>query len=206
MIEYLRGILLDRSDGHLVLDVGGVGYGLSVPETTSQAAGEPGGEVSLWIRTYVREDTLRLFGFASRHERDVFDIFLGLSGIGPGTGLAILSRLSVNEIIQTTLSGDISRFKSVKGVGPKMAEKLVLELKGKIDRLSAGLTPAERQEVATPEPALLTDASKDAVAALEVLDVRPAQARRAIALALENLGPDATVEALVREGLKYRRQ
>lgn len=204
MIEYLRGILLERADGHLVVDVGGIGYGLSVPETTARTVGETGGEVALWVRTYVREDTLRLFGFATHHEREVFDIFMGLSGIGPVIGLAILSRLTVPELIQATLAGDVARFKTVKGVGQKMAEKLILELKSKTARLAAGLTPEERQE-ASAEMVPLTEAAQDAVAALETLDVRPVQARRAIGLALEALGPDATVEALVREGLKYRR-
>jgi Holliday junction DNA helicase RuvA len=206
MIEYLRGVLLEKSDGHLVVDVNGVGYGLSVPETTARAAGDPGSEISLWVRTYVREDALRLFGFATRHEREVFDVFLSLSGIGPGTGLSILSTLSVAEIVQATMAGDASRFKGVKGVGPKTAEKLILELKGKVKRLAVGLTPEERQDAAaSPEPVLATEAANDAVAALEALEVRPQQARRAVALALEALGSQATASELVREGLKYRR-
>lgn len=205
MIEYLRGVLLEKSDSHLVVDVGGVGYGLSVSQTTSGSLGEAGSEVALWVRTYVREDTLRLFGFATRHEREVFDVFQSVSGIGPGTGLSILSTLSVAEIVQATMTGDISRFKNVKGVGPKTAEKLILELKGKVKRLSAGLTPEEKQESALVETALTTEAARDAVAALEALEVRPAQARRAVSLALEALGPEASTAALVREGLKYRR-
>jgi Holliday junction DNA helicase RuvA len=188
-----------------VVEVGGVGYGLSVPATTAGALGQPGSQAALWVRTYVREDTLRLFGFATRHEREVFDIFLGLSGVGPGTGLAILSALSVREILQATMAGDAARFKAVKGIGQKMAEKLILELKGKTGRLAAGLTPEQAREAAAGEPALATDAARDAVAGLEGLDVRPAQARRAVALALEALGAEASAEALVREGLKYRR-
>lgn len=205
MIEYLRGILLEKAEGHLVVDVGGVGYGLSVSATTAQAVGDPGGEAALWVRTYVREDTLRLFGFATRHEREVFDVFLTISGIGPGAGLSILSALTVADIVQATLSGDITKFKAVKGVGPKTAEKLILELKSKVKRLAAGLTPEERTDAAMTGAALPTEAARDAVAALEALDVRPAQAAKAIATALETLGPDASVQALVREGLKYRR-
>lgn len=205
MIEYLRGILLEKSEGHLVLDAGGVGYGLSVPDTTSRALGDPGSEAALWVRTYVREDTLRLFGFATRHEREVFDVFLSLSGIGPTTGLSILSSLTVAEIVQATMAGDISRFKKVKGVGPKTAEKMLLELKSKVKRLAAGLSPDERETATATEPALPTESARDAVAALEALEVRPLQARRAVALALEALGPEASVQALVREGLKYRK-
>ena len=203
MIEHLSGVILESQEDHLLIDVGGVGYGVSVPLTTAEQAGKVGDEVALWIRTYVREDTLRLFGFTTRHERDVFDVFLSLSGVGPGLGLAILSNLSITEIIQATLSGDVGRFRAVKGIGPKMAEKLMLELKGRVERLAAGLPETVRREAAA-EPVLATEAARDAVAALEALDVRPAQARRAVAIALEKLGERADAQALVREGLKHR--
>jgi Holliday junction DNA helicase RuvA len=201
MIEFLRGILLERSDGHVVVDVGGVGYGLSVPVGTSARLGEAGAEVALWVRTYVREDTLRLYGFATRHEREVFDVFLTLSGIGPAVGLAVLSQMSIGEIVGATVAGDAARFRKVKGIGPKLADKLILELKGRAERLAAGMSPQEMRESAALESPLPTDAARDAVAALEALDVRPAAAR----LALEALGPDASTETLVREGLKHRR-
>lgn len=204
MIEHLKGILLERRDQHLIVDVGGVGYGLTVSLPTAQRAGEPGHEVSLWVRTYVREDTLRLFGFSTRHEREVFDVFLGLSGVGPATGLAILSEMTVGELVQATLSGDVRRFRKVKGIGQKLAEKLILELKSRVERLAAGLSPEERVEAAG-SPLLPTDAARDAVAALEVLGVAPDRARKAIELALSALGEAAETEDLVREGLRHRR-
>lgn len=206
MIEYLHGILLEHADGHVLVNVGGVGYGLSISGMTAQALREVGSETTLWVRTYVREEALRLFGFATRHEREVFDVFLGLPGVGPSIGLAILSRLSIAEIVQASLAGDSSRFKLVKGIGPKLAEKLVLELKGKAKRLAAVIPPEERQEIiAAAEISLPNEAAQDAEAVLIALEVRPIQARKAILTAIENLGPEATTEALVREGLKYRR-
>ncbi|MCL5269303.1 MAG: Holliday junction branch migration protein RuvA [bacterium] len=205
MIEYLRGILLEKGDNHLVLDVGGVGYGLTVPATTLRGVGEPGAETALWVLTYVREDVLRLFGFLTRHEREVFEVFIGISGVGPAIGLALLSSLTVGEIIQATMTGDVRHLKSVKGIGQKMAEKLLLELKGRVTRLAEGLAPEELQQAVAAETPLPTEAARDAVAALEALEVRPAQARRAVGLALDALGVGASVEALVREGLKYRR-
>src|SRR5688572_3802349 len=105
MIEFLRGTLLEKNPEHVVLEAGGVGYGLTVPAPTSAQAGEPGESLSLWVRTYVREDTLRLFGFATRHEREVFDVMLGLSGIGPSLAITILSSLSIAEIVQAAASG-----------------------------------------------------------------------------------------------------
>ena len=204
MIEHLHGVLLERREQHLIVDVGGVGYGLAVSLPTAQSAGEPGREVALWVRTYVREDTLRLFGFSTRHEREVFDVFLGLSGVGPAIGLAILSEMTVGELVQATVSGDVKRFKRVKGIGQKLAEKMILELKGRVDRLAAGLSPEERVEAAG-SPLLPTDAARDAVAALEVLGVAPERARKAIELALSTLGEAAETEDLVREGLRHRR-
>jgi Holliday junction DNA helicase RuvA len=209
MIEFLRGTLLEKRPDHLVVDVGGVGYGLSVPAPTAAQAGDPGAPISLWVRTYVREDTLRLFGFATRHEREVFDVMLGLSGVGPALAMTILSSLTIADLVQAALAGDPGRLKKVKGIGPKTAEKLVLELKGRADRLAASLPP-EVREAATSQseasnPLLQSEAARDAIAALEALDVRPDRARRAIELALEALGPAADVSALVREGLKHRR-
>ncbi len=204
MIEYLRGILLERSDNHIVLDVQGVGYGLTVPSTSAERLGDPGAEAALWVLTYVREDQLKLYGFVTRHEREVFEVFLGISGVGPSIGLAVLSTMTIGEIIQATMTNDASRFKKVKGIGQKMAEKLIIELKGRTARLAAGIAPEELKEASFEIP-LKTDAARDAVAALEALDVRPAQARKAVGIAMELLGEDASVEALVREGLKHRR-
>ena len=205
MIEHLTGTLLEKeADGHLIVDVQGVGYGLSVPASTMEKVGEPGGGVKLWVRTYVREDILRLFGFATRHEREVFDVFLGMSGVGPAIGLAVLSQLTIAEIVQSVAAGDARALRKVKGIGPKMADKLLLDLKGKIDRLAASLPAQERVQVASLEPLPASEAARDAIAALEALDVKAVQARKAVSLALEILGEDAPTEALVREGLKHR--
>ncbi len=207
MIEYLRGQLLSTSGNHLVIDVGGVGYGVTVPASAAEALGAPGVGVQVWVRTWVREDMLQLYGFRQLHERDFFDELTAVSGVGPSMALALMSALSAGEILQAVLASDISRFKRVKGIGQRMAEKLVMELRRRADRLAAGLPASERgvSGAAGEEPAPAGEAAREAVMALEALDVRPAQARRAIALALEALGPDATTEQLVREGLKHRR-
>lgn len=205
MIEYLNGILLALDEDRAVVEVGGVGYGVQIAATAAQSMGDPGSRVTLWILTYVREDTLRLYGFPTRYERDVFEVFLGMPGVGPSVGLAILSTLSIAEIIQAAKLGDAARFKKVKGVGPKLAEKLLLEIKGRIDRLTRGLPPEALSETADIESAPQGEAARDAASALEALGVGPAQAARAVGKAVEALGEDASVEALVREGLKHRR-
>jgi Holliday junction DNA helicase RuvA len=206
MIEHLEGVLLERQGNRLVVDVGGVGYGLSVSARTAGAVGATGGRVRLWVRTFVREEILRLYGFARRSERDAFDLLLGIPGVGPGICLALLSEMGIGEILQAALTGDAKRLTRVKGIGKKVAEKMLLELKGKTDELAACLSPEEQQEAAAAgEPVLAGGAAHDAVAALEALDVPPAQARRAVAKAVTILGEDAGVEELVREGLRHRR-
>jgi Holliday junction DNA helicase RuvA len=205
MIEYLRGTLLRREANLLTVAVNGVGYGVSVPAPVLDRVGEPGAVVELWIRTYVREDQLRLFGFLTPHQREAFDVFLGLSGVGPNLGLAILSSLTITEIVQAAMAGDARPFKAVKGVGPKMADKLLLELKDKTDRLAGGLEAGERPAAAVDnELRDMPEAARDAVAALEALGVKPAQARKAITLALEELGAEAAAADYVRVGLRNR--
>lgn len=207
MIEYLEGAVLAQEDDYVIINVGGVGYGVAVPPATAFALSEVGSEARLWTYTYVREDQLKLFGFATRHERNVFEVFIGLQGVGPQIGLAILSTLSIGEIIQAAAGGDASPFKRVKGIGPKLAEKLIIELKGRINRLSAGL-PQEMLTASSGDNVTdnnLDESTRDAIAALEALGVSGNQARRAIDKALDVLGQTDDVEALVREGLKHRR-
>jgi Holliday junction DNA helicase RuvA len=204
MIEYLDGILLERHEQRLVLGVGGVGYGVTVSARTAATLGAVGQPARLWVRTFVREDVLRLYGFARPAERDAFDLLLGISGVGPAICLALLSEMSVGDILQAAVAGDARRFTRVKGIGKKLAEKILLELKGKTVELAACLTP-EEHHAAIGGPELAGVAARDAVAALEALDVPLAQARRAVAKALEILGAETTTEALVKEGLRHRR-
>lgn len=204
MIEFLRGTILHRDDDHVVLEAGGVGYGLDLPATAALQLGGVGEEAELWVYTHVAEDMLRLFGFQSRNEREVFEIFLGISGVGPRLALAILSTFSAPELVQIVLRGDAAALKAVPGVGLKKAEKLLLELKGRIDRLGgthAGAAKRGAAVMAVPQP---EGAEAEAVAALEALEVNPAVARRAVARAAEKLGAGSSVEDLVREGLRVR--
>jgi holliday junction DNA helicase RuvA len=207
MIEFLRGAIVHRDEDHVVVEAGGVGYGMDVPATTAQRLGHRGDEAELWVYTHVSEDTLRLYGFHDRNEREVFEVFLGISGVGPRLALAILSTFSGPDLIQIVLTGNAAALKAVPGIGLKKAEKLLLELKGRVDRLGGSLPsgaiagPGGAAAIASPLP---QGPTAEAVAALEALEVNPAVARRAIAKALEKLGADAAVEELVREGLRHR--
>lgn len=213
MIEYIEGRIVHKSDDHVIVSAGGVGYGLDVTGPTFRAMGDAGTNTAVWVYTHVREDAIQLFGFASRSEREAFEVILGISGLGPRLGIAILSFFSLDQLVQIIMTNDAARLKHVPGIGLKKAEKILLELKGRVDRLSAGITPSRIETIRTEAAAAgagielltpATDAARDAVAALESLDLSPIAARRAVAKAIDVLGSAATSEALVREGLRHR--
>lgn len=210
LIEHLTGVILHKDDEHVVLSAGGVGYGVGIPARTSESLGPVGAEASLWIKTHVTENDIELFGFEHRGEREAFETMLEISGFGPRILLALLSRFDIAQIVQIAMTGDAQRLKSVPGIGLKKAEKLILELKNRVKRLSEGIEPSRLQAMgaapasSAPLIELPTEAARDAAQALESLGVAPANARRAILRALEVLGSDAESADLVREGLRHR--
>jgi len=212
MIEYLEGRIVHKSDDHVIVSAGGVGYGLDVTGPTFRTLGDVGSDCALWVYTHVREDALSLFGFNTRAELHTFEIIVDV--VSPRLVIAILSFFSIEQLIQIIVTGDAVRMKDVPGFGLKKAEKLLLDLKGRVKRLSVGMSP-DRIEALRSETAQLgasggellapaTDAARDAVAALESLELSPIAARRAVAKAIDVLGSAATSEALVREGLRHR--
>ncbi len=140
MIGYLRGIILERTPGRVVIEVNGVGYEVLMP--VSSFAQLPNGTaalVSLRIYTHVREDALQLFGFFTAPEKQLFEKLISVNGIGPKLGLAILSGVPADELAQAIRGGDLGRLTAIPGVGKKTAERLVMELR---DKLPAGAEPA----------------------------------------------------------------
>lgn len=210
LIEHLTGTVLEKTEEHLIVTTGGVGYGLDVPGRTAELLGQKGTEVSLWVKTHVTQDDLRLFGFETRGEREVFELLLGISGVGPKLALSILSHLSLAQMIQIVLTGDMQSLKKVPGIGAKKAEMLMVALKQRAERLAEELGPERggllpKGGLAEPgEVNLPTEPARDAASALESLDVSAYVARRAVLKAVEILGPTAGVEELVREALKHR--
>jgi len=134
VIDQLRGTLLEAREGGIVLQVGGVGLWLSVPRGSVHPEADVE-HVRVFTHLHVREDTLALFGFGTPQERDLFRILIGVSGIGPKVGLAILSELPPEQLRSAVLSDNTSALKRVKGIGQKVAQRLILELKGKLDGL-----------------------------------------------------------------------
>jgi len=151
MIAFLRGTILERAPDSVIVDVSGVGYRARVPTSTLEQLGDLGAPIELRIHTHVREDDISLFGFATTDELALFEMLLGVSGIGPKVALGILSSAAPNEIRGAIASGNLEILSGIKGIGKKTAQRLVLELKGKIELGAeiAELAPLDGEVAAT---------------------------------------------------------
>jgi Holliday junction DNA helicase RuvA len=134
MIAQLRGRLAEKEPNRIILDVGGVGYDVSVPLSTYYTLGEPGSDVALRIHTHVREDTLALYGFATPLELQIFERLIAVSGIGPKLALAVLSGIDAADLVRAVQTGDVGRLTAIPGIGKKTAERIGLELKDKLPK------------------------------------------------------------------------
>ena len=148
MIGLLRGRLLEKRPNQVILDVGGVGYLVAVPLSTFAALGDLRAEVTLLIHTHVREDALALYGFLSAREKHFFELLLGASGVGPSLALKILSGMNVEELVPAIRTGDLARLTKIPGVGRKTAERMVVELKDKLEAVAI-----ETEKAAPSSPA-----------------------------------------------------
>lgn len=133
MIGSLRGTLLDRTGTDVTVEVGGMGYRMSTTPATSGALGVEGSEVFVWVHHHIREDAQTLYGFAGREERDVFETLIGTHGVGPALGLAILSTHSPRALRMALATDDVSALCLVPGVGRKTAQRLLVELKSRLE-------------------------------------------------------------------------
>lgn len=139
LIERLSGTYLSSIPTGIILDVNGVGYGVEMPLSSLCKLPEKGAAISIWTHTYVREDSIKLFGFFHYQERLAFELLIGLNGVGPKVALAILSTLSVPAIKEAAIKGQSSVFEVVPGVGKRTAEKILVDLKPKIKKLDSSL-------------------------------------------------------------------
>ena len=192
MIGRLSGQLIEKLPPQIVLDVGGVGYEVDVPMSTFYQLPALGEKTTLYTHLVVREDAHLLFGFASKGERETFRQLIKVSGIGAKIALAVLSGLSADELALAVASEDLKRLSSVPGIGKKTAERLVLELRGKLATGGAVTTPGGLAFAATP------DDKSDIVNALLALGYNDKEA----AAATKSLPSDVTVSDGVRLALK----
>jgi holliday junction DNA helicase RuvA len=145
MIAFLRGRVLEKHPSRVIVDVGGVGYDVSVPLSTFYTAGDAGAEIALRIHTHVREDQLSLYGFATTLELTVFERLIGISGIGPRLALSVLSGMEPRELATAIQRGDLARLTRIPGVGKKTAERIIIELRDRLPKALASVADREAE-------------------------------------------------------------
>lgn len=195
MIGRIQGQLVEHTDTQVLVDVGGLAYEVEITPGALQSIGtEAGAKVQLYTHFVVREDAQLLYGFISRLERDVFRDLIRISGVGPKLGQNLISAISLEQLAHCVQHNDVAMLTRVPGVGKKTAERLLVELKGRLENFVVpDLAPS------TASPAVVGEAE----AALEALGYRPAEAQRAIAQARTESGRlDVGSEALIRLALK----
>ena len=193
MIAHLKGRLAETGIDHAVIDVGGVGYLVGASSRTLAAIGPVGEAATLFTEMLVAEDFIRLVGFATPDERDWFRLLTGVQGVGARVALAILSALEPGEIQRAVAAQDKAMVARANGVGPKLAERIVRELKDKVGGIAIG-----GAGVTAPAGIL----AADAVSALQNLGFKPAEAATAVHAADDELGAGAGLDALVRLALR----
>jgi holliday junction DNA helicase RuvA len=193
MIARLRGTLVEKTPGRIIVEVGGVGYEVQVPLTTFYPLGDAGSDVVLRVHTHVREDVIALYGFATPLEHDLFERLIAINGIGPKLALAVLSGIEPLDLIAAIRRQDVARLTAIPGIGRKTAERIGLELK---DRL-----PVVVETMGRAEPSPEDHLRSDLLSALINLGYQRAPAEKAIDKVLED-APDAGFEQTLRNVLK----
>ena len=198
MISYIRGKLAVIEENRIIVDVGGVGYGIFMPGQSIRYLPAVGNEVKIHTYLHVKEDMMQLFGFLTRDDMEVFKLIISVSGIGPKGGLSILSQLSADELRFAVFSGDAKAISAAPGIGKKTAEKLILDLKDKL-KLEDVL---ERGEDTTPSVTAQTDMGiqSDAVQALTALGYGSAEALKAVKKV--TITEEMQVEDVLKQALK----
>ena len=195
MIVHLQGTLAEKDISRVVVDCGGVGYEAAIPLSTFDRLPSEGADVKLFIHHEVREDAQLLFGFATRAERDVFELITSVSGVGPKLALAVLSGLTVGDLQLAISQGDAKRLAAVKGIGKKTAERIVVDLRGKINPIEA-LANATAETSKEQSRVLL-----DAMLALNALGFSADAARAKVPKVLAENPDLADVESVVKKAL-----
>lgn len=201
MISYIRGELAAIDAQKAIVDVGGVGYGVFMPQQALSLLPQPGNEVKLYTYLNVKEDALQLFGFLTKDDLEIFKLVIGVSGIGPKGGLNILSCMSPDDLRFAIMSGDAKAISAAPGIGKKTAEKLILELRDKVDIEDVLNSAAHGEEVGQFRGEEAESGMQaEAVQALVALGYGNAESLRAV----RKTSPECrTVEDILKEALKY---
>lgn len=194
MISLLRGRIAEKSLGKVVIDIHGVGYGITVPLSTYYRLPELGSEAELKIHTHIKDDAIELFGFLTEDERRIFTILLGVSGVGPKVATNILSSISPTELVSAISSGELSK-KKIPGIGPKLASRLVTELKDKVSKIQPNEGAAEKAGIL-----------EDVLSALINLGYTRSEIDEHILQLEEANAKETDIETALRESLKVMRK
>ncbi len=199
MIARLSGKLADINFTQCIIDVHGVGYQVFIPMSTFDKLPREGEDVSLFICTQVREDAISLYGFSTMPEKQLFEILIGTTGVGPKLALSILSSMPVTRFSSAVINADLDIIKRISGIGKKTAERLIVELKDKLAKVMQPLVEDSRLAV-SDEKAL---AMEDAIAALEQLGFKRETVRKALEKIINSIpSEEATSENFIRKALQ----
>ena len=194
MIAHLKGKLTRKSPVEITIDVNGVGYLVFVPLSTFYALPELGSEVSLGIHTHMREEALKLFGFYTTDEKKIFEKLITVNKVGPKLALTILSGMPPADLLSTIDSNDIAKLSTIPGIGRKTAERLILEMRDKLDGLSLELAVKK-------EPLPQNGLFDDALSALVNLGYKKSQAEQTLKKVYGEEGEESSIENLIKESL-----
>jgi Holliday junction DNA helicase RuvA len=197
VIGQLKGQLLKRDPAHVIVDLHGVGYRVFVPLSTYYRLPEAGTGILLYTVTHLRDDALHLYGFLTEHERGLFDLLRGVSGIGPRLAMNILSGITTEELIPAIGQGDLLRLGTIPGVGRKTAERIVLELKEKVWSL---LEPVEAAQAPERDPG--EGVLQDVISALLNLGYSRSAASKAAGSAVRAVDGDQDFETVIKKALR----
>ena len=195
MISFLRGTIAAKSESGAVIDVGGVGYSVTMPVGDIAKMGEIGESVTVHTHFHMSENAVGLYGFLTNEQIDYFNKLISISGIGPKAGVAVLGTLSVQDLAYAIIAEDVKAITRAPGVGPKAAQRIILELKGKIDTQDAVAMPS--QSNITPASAVRADTG--AVNALIALGASPSEAQKTV-MQIDAAG--LTTEEVIKEALR----
>lgn len=204
MIEYIRGTLAEKEVTRVAVEAHGVGYAISIPLSTFEQLPDLGADVKLQIHYHVREDAHKLYGFFTKTEKDMFRLLIGITKIGPKVALSVLSGISISDLVQSINTSDPSRLEKIPGVGAKTAQRLVMELKGKVGpSLSVSSHPqassGSRNITISKGPVNVRDEAFEAMISLGYNDK---QVSKALARVEQTVAADALVEEWIRKALQ----
>lgn len=198
MIEYIKGILTEKEVTRVAVEAHGVGYAVSIPLSTYEKLPETGTELRLHIHYLVREDAHKLYGFLTKEEREMFRQLIGITKIGPKVALSVLSGISIGDLVLSINNADSSRLEKIPGVGQKTAQRLVMELKGKVGPLVLSSAPASSRII----PRVASNSRDEAFAAMISLGYNEKQVQKAFSRVEQTASMDAPVEEWIRKALQ----